>query len=56
MGLNASSFLVCEKAAHCRLVPEAADCLPRAPISGGETLDFFRHALDLLGSASPSAP
>ncbi len=48
--LAASSSWVCEKAAHCRLIPEAADCLPRAPISGGESLDFFRHSLDLLGS------
>lgn len=51
--LTASSYLVCEKAADCRLVPEAADCLPRAPISGGEALEFFRHALDLLGAGSP---
>ena len=51
--LTASTDWVCEKAARCRLIPEAADCLPWAPVSGGEALELFRRSLDLLGSESP---
>ena len=40
----------CRKAADCRLIPEEADCLPLASLSGPDALDLFRRALDLLGS------
>ncbi len=53
--LDAPNAWVCEAAARCRLIPEAADCLPRASISGGEALDVFRHSLDLLGSGQPGS-
>ncbi len=53
--LAAANSWVCETAARCRLIPEAADCLPRASISGGEALDVFRHSLDLLGSGHPGS-
>lgn len=45
---SSSTYLVCKKAAECHLIPEAADCLPRAPISGAETLDAVRIALNQL--------
>ncbi len=48
-----STAWVCDRAARCRLIPEAADCLPSAPISGGEALELFRRSLDLLGSEGP---
>lgn len=48
--LAGSQSLVCRKAAHCRLIPEPADCLPEARISGPDALDLFRRTLDLLGS------
>lgn len=50
VNLAVSSSWVCDRAALCGMIPEAADCLPWATISGGEALDFFRHSLDLMGS------
>lgn len=47
---KASRDLVCRTAARCGLLPEAADCLPEATLSGAEALDFFRLTLDILGS------
>lgn len=41
---------LCRKAASCGLIPETADCLPGAAISGDESLELFRQTLDLLGS------
>lgn len=49
--LLGSPSLVCRKAAQCRLIPEVADCLPEARISGPDALDLFRRTLDLLGSS-----
>jgi tetratricopeptide (TPR) repeat protein len=46
-----SPGLTCRKAAHCGLIPETADCLPEARISGPDALDLFRRTLDLLGSS-----
>ncbi|MCP4654746.1 MAG: hypothetical protein GY856_04920 [bacterium] len=48
--LAGSWALACRKAAQCRMIPEPADCLPAAEISGPEALDLFRRCLDLLGS------
>jgi len=48
--LAGSWTLTCRKAAQCRMIPEEADCLPAAEISGPEALDLFRRCLDLLGS------
>ncbi len=48
--LAGSWSLTCRKAAQCRMIPEEADCLPAADISGPEALDLFRRCLDLLGS------
>ena len=39
--------LLCAAAARCRLIASAADCLPRATLSGGEALELIRRALDL---------
>jgi hypothetical protein len=46
-GLGAES--VCALAAACRLVPSAADCLPGAPLTGGEAVEMVRRASELLG-------
>lgn len=46
----ASRRWICRKAADCRLIPEEADCLPQASLSGPDALDLFRRCLDLLGS------
>lgn len=48
--LSESRQLTCAAAAACGLIPEPADCLPAAPISGAEAIDFFRRTLDLLGA------
>lgn len=48
--LSRSRHLTCAAAAACGLIPEPADCLPAAPISGAEAIDFFRRTLDLLGA------
>lgn len=48
--LPSAPSVVCARAARCRLIPEVADCLPSAPISGVETLELFRHGLGFLGS------
>lgn len=45
-----SRSLTCVKAAECRLISEAADCLPAARIAGPESLELFRRALDSLGA------
>ena len=49
-GLSGSQSLTCTKAAQCRLIPERADCLPGARISGPDALDLFRRTLDSLGT------
>lgn len=41
--------LICGKAAECGLLPEVADCLPAAEISGSEAMELFRQGLRLLG-------
>lgn len=41
---------VCGTAAACGLIPSPGDCLPRAPMSGGEALEVIRRALVRLGS------
>lgn len=48
--LTESRSWVCDKAARCRLIPEEAECLPRARVSGDEALDFFRRSLDHSGT------
>jgi tetratricopeptide (TPR) repeat protein len=48
--LPSAPSVVCARAARCRLIPEVADCLPAAPISGAEAFEYFRYGLDLLGS------
>lgn len=47
--LGQSADFVCRKSAACRLIPEPADCLAQARISGPDALDLFRRTLDLLG-------
>ena len=49
--LTGGDLLVCAKAAQCGLIPEPADCLPRAGLSGSEAIELFRRALDLLAPA-----
>lgn len=44
-----SSQAICAQAAACGLMAEPADCLPTAPVSGQETLEFCRLAQELLG-------
>ena len=48
--VDRSHYTVCREAAQCRLIPEAADCLPSASISGAGALELFRLSLDLLGA------
>lgn len=43
---------VCQAAARCGLLPEPADCLPGANLSGSEALELVRRALQLFSSAS----
>ncbi len=40
---------ICRKSAACRLTESAADCLPRAPLSGEEGVEMVRRALRLMG-------
>lgn len=48
--LGRSSDSICQAAARCRLIPERADCLPSASVSGAEARELFRRGLELLGS------
>ncbi len=48
--LRRTTSLVCAKAAQCRFIPEIADCLPSAGVSGPEALALFRFQIDLMGS------
>lgn len=41
---------LCSSAAACRLLPEAADCLPDAGVSGSEAADWIRRTAALLPS------
>ena len=41
---------VCRASTRCQLIPEEADCLPSAAVSGPETLDLMRRGLELLGA------
>jgi hypothetical protein len=43
--LSKWSDLTCDCAVRCGLIPEAADCLPAAPVSGDEALELFRLGL-----------
>lgn len=45
-----TTSMVCAKAAQCRYIPEIADCLPAAAISGSEAMELFRFQIDLMGS------
>ena len=55
--LRRSSGLLCETADRCQLLGEAAECLPAAPLSGAEALEWVRKTLDLQGAATRgSAP
>jgi hypothetical protein len=40
---------VCATAAACGLIPSPGDCLPQAPLAGGEALELIRLALVRLG-------
>lgn len=44
-----SSFGVCETAGACGLLPDVADCLPTATVSGREALELSRLTQELLG-------
>ena len=50
-----SAAWICDRAARCRLIDEAASCLPSAALSGTETLDYFQRGLAQLG-APAAAP
>jgi tetratricopeptide (TPR) repeat protein len=52
--LTASIGWVCDRAARCGLIAEAAECLPRASISGSEALELFRRSLELSSDAGPA--
>ncbi len=45
-----SAYAICEIAARCRLIAEAAACLPQAGVAGAELMDLLRRALDLEAS------
>ena len=42
---------MCAAAARCGLLPEPADCLPGAPLSGAEALELVRRALRLFSTS-----
>jgi hypothetical protein len=44
-----SSQAVCTQAMTCGLIEAEVDCLPTAPVSGAEALEFCRLTLELLG-------
>lgn len=48
--VRGSTSLLCAKAAQCRMIPEVAECLPAAPMSGAEALELFRYEINLMGS------
>ncbi|MCP3962708.1 MAG: hypothetical protein GY719_33130 [bacterium] len=50
LAMDRSRGSVCREAARCRLIAEAAECLPAAAISGVGALELFRVSLDLLGT------
>lgn len=52
--IQRSSTWVCDRATRCRLIDEAAACLPSAALSGQEALDFFQRGLAQLGAPPPS--
>jgi hypothetical protein len=39
--------LVCAAAMRCGLIEDAGECLPQAPLSGGEALEVIGRALSL---------
>ncbi len=47
-GSSPSWDTVCAAAARCGLLPEPADCLPGATLSGVEALELIRHTLQLF--------
>lgn len=47
-----SATWICDRAARCRLLDEAAECLPSAGISGQEALGLFQKGLAQLGAPS----
>ena len=56
LGRSPSRPAVCEAAARCGVLGEAADCLPGATLSGSEALELTRRAVELLSLPSPSRP
>ncbi|MEM8964421.1 MAG: hypothetical protein AAGD38_23245, partial [Acidobacteriota bacterium] len=52
VGAGASREMRCQAAASCGLIPEPAECLPAATVSGDSGLDMLRVTLDLLGATS----
>lgn len=48
--LRRSTGALCRKAADCRLLDEAAECLPSAALSGVEALELFRRNLKGLAT------
>ncbi len=54
--LATAASWVCGRAASCGLIPESAECLPWAAISGTEALELFRRNLNLLASGDENQP
>ncbi len=56
LGRRPTEETVCTAAARCRILPERADCLPGATLSGGEALDLIRRAVELLSPKRADTP
>lgn len=48
LGRRPTDVAVCTVAAQCRILDEAADCLPGATLSGSEALELIRRSVELL--------
>lgn len=56
LGRQPTADAVCAASAVCQIVPEPADCLPGAMLSGSEALDLIRRAVELLSPQPATAP
>lgn len=56
LGRRPTEEAICRGAARCQVLPERADCLPGATLSGGEALDLIRRAVELLSPNRADTP
>lgn len=56
LGRQPTAETVCDASARCRIVLDAADCLPGATLSGSEALDLIRRAVELLSPEPARTP